>query len=122
MLEAVSTAKPREVTESETLQHNQRDGPEKEKITPFSNLRNSSKKGKQASQPEIERVARSMDQYIKSMERDLEIQVHKGTGNIMVKVISRENGKVIREFPPEELLNLAARMERMVGGLVNRNA
>ena len=76
----------------------------------------------QGNQPKIERVAQAMENYVDSLERDLKIQVHKGTGTIMVKVISKENGKVIREIPAEEILNLAEKMESMVGGLVDRNA
>ena len=40
----------------------------------------------------------------------------------MVKVISEEDGKVIREIPPKELLDLAAKMEEMTGALLNENA
>jgi flagellar protein FlaG len=54
------------------------------------------------------------------MRRDLKIQVHGPTGNIMVKVISEKDGRVIREIPPEEWLNLAAKMEDMAGVLLNK--
>lgn len=69
----------------------------------------------------IERIAQAMDNYVKSTERDLEIQVHQATGNIMVKVISKEDGRIVREIPPEEMLNLAAKMEQMVGFLFDEN-
>jgi flagellar protein FlaG len=58
---------------------------------------------------------------MKSIQRDLQIQVHADTGTIMVRVISKEDGRVIREIPTEELLNLAARMEEMVGMLFDEN-
>ncbi|HDR14137.1 MAG TPA: flagellar biosynthesis protein FlaG, partial [Desulfobacteraceae bacterium] len=38
-----------------------------------------------------------------------------------VRVLSRESGEVIREIPPEEMLNLAAKMEEMTGALFNKN-
>lgn len=69
----------------------------------------------------INRIAEAMDSYVQSIQRDLKIQVHSGTGNIMVKVISQDNGKVIREIPPKELLDLAARMEEMAGTLFDEN-
>jgi flagellar protein FlaG len=78
-------------------------------------------KSEQPARPKIERVAQAMENYIESVQRDLKIQVHKGTGDIMVSVISKEDGKIIREIPPEELLNLAARMEEMTGVLINEN-
>jgi flagellar protein FlaG len=73
-------------------------------------------------QEKIERIAEVMDNYVKSIQTDLKIQVHKGTGDIMVKVLSKEDGRVIREIPSEELLNLAAKMEQMTGTLLNENA
>ena len=69
----------------------------------------------------IENIAQALDQYVKSTQRDLKIQVHEATGNIMVKVISKEDGKVLREIPAEKMLNLAAKMEEMTGVLFNEN-
>lgn len=63
----------------------------------------------------IGRIAETMDSYVQSMQRDLKIQVDEKTGKIFVKVTSQETGKVIREIPPEELLDLAARIEEMTG-------
>ncbi|NLD35393.1 MAG: flagellar protein FlaG [Desulfatiglans sp.] len=63
----------------------------------------------------ISRIAETMDSYVQSIQRDLKIKVDENTGKIIVKVISRENGKVIREIPPDELLDLAARIEEMTG-------
>lgn len=69
----------------------------------------------------LERIAEAMDGYMRSMQRNLKIQVHQATGNLMVKVISKEDGRTIREIPPEELLNLAAKMEEMMGVLFDEN-
>lgn len=63
----------------------------------------------------IGRIAETMDSYVQSIQRDLKIQVDENTGKIIVKVISRESGKVIREIPSEQLLDLAARIEEMTG-------
>ena len=64
-------------------------------------------------------VAEAMNNYLKSTETNLQIQVFQKTGDIVVKVISTSDGKVIRQIPPEEMLNLAAKMEEMVGALFN---
>jgi flagellar protein FlaG len=45
------------------------------------------------------------------------MQVHDQTGNIIVRVTSQDGSKVIREIPPKELLDLAARMEELAGTL-----
>jgi len=69
----------------------------------------------------IDQVARVLLNYVRSMQRDLSVEVHRDTGKIMVQVISRADGKVIREIPPEELLDLAAKMEEVVGVIFNGN-
>jgi flagellar protein FlaG len=72
-------------------------------------------------QQKIERVTQSIDNYLKSAQSDLQIKVHNDTGTIVVKVVSKSDGKVIREIPPEEMLNLAAKMEALIGALFNKN-
>lgn len=69
------------------------------------------------SREKVERIAQVMDDYVKSSQRSLKIQVHSGTGQTIVRVISKEDGRTIREIPPEQVLNLAAKMEEMMGFL-----
>ena len=76
---------------------------------------------KNATEEKIQRVSELMNNYIQSMQRDIKIQVHGDTGDIVVKVISEESGKIIRQIPSEELLDLAARMEEMSGTLFDQN-
>lgn len=95
--------------------------PKKKPATPQQNHK-VKKKVEAESREKIKHIAEAMDSYVRSVQRDLKIQVHGATGNIMVKVISEDNGKVIREIPPKELLDLAAKMEEMTGTLFNENA
>jgi flagellar protein FlaG len=46
---------------------------------------------------------------------DLQFSVHEASGEIMVTVSDKSTGEVIREVPPSEVLNLAARLEQMIG-------
>ena len=70
----------------------------------------------------IDHIARALLNYVRSVQTDLSIEVHRGTGKIMVQVISKSDGKVIREIPAEELLDLAAKMEEVVGVIFNKSA
>ena len=51
---------------------------------------------------------------------NFQFSVHKATGQIIVKIIDQETGKVIREVPPEQVLDLAARIEKMIGIFFNK--
>lgn len=46
---------------------------------------------------------------------DLQFSVHEASGKIMVTVTDKDTGKVIREIPPSEILNLAAKFDEMIG-------
>jgi flagellar protein FlaG len=46
---------------------------------------------------------------------DLSFKVHSDSGKIMVTVKDETTGDVIREIPPAEILDLATRLEEMIG-------
>lgn len=51
--------------------------------------------------------------------RQLEFSVHEKTKEIMVKVIDSETKEVIREIPPEKILDMVANLLEMAGILVD---
>lgn len=50
---------------------------------------------------------------------NFEYSIHEGTREIMVKVIDRDTKEVIREIPPEKILDMVAKMWEMAGILVD---
>ncbi|MNI49837.1 flagellar protein FlaG [compost metagenome] len=57
---------------------------------------------------------------IQGPQKSLEISVHKETHAIMIKVLNKETGELIREVPPEKILDLAARMMEITGIIVDK--
>lgn len=51
--------------------------------------------------------------------RRLDFEIDEKTNRIMVKVIDTKTDKVIKEIPPEQIIQLAAKIQEMVGILVN---
>jgi len=45
--------------------------------------------------------------------------IHEATHRIMVKIINEDNGEVIREIPPEKILDLVAGLWELAGILVD---
>lgn len=45
----------------------------------------------------------------------VQFSVHGASGQVMVAVVDETTGEVIREIPQSEMLNLATRLEEMVG-------
>ncbi len=46
---------------------------------------------------------------------DLQFSIHEASGELMVTVIDASTGEVIREVPPSEILELASKIEEMIG-------
>ena len=73
----------------------------------------------QKAEPEVEVSRDVLDavQHDIRMMRDvgLHFSVHETTGRTVVRVVDKETEKLIREIPPEEFLNLAAKLEEMIG-------
>jgi uncharacterized FlaG/YvyC family protein len=52
-------------------------------------------------------------------KRRLDFKIDEETNRIMIKVIDTETNKVVKEIPPEQLIRLAAKIQEMVGLLVD---
>lgn len=69
-----------------------------------------------------EQLIRSIERAIKAMEganTQLEFSIHGKTKQIMVKVLNKDTGEIIREIPPEKTLDFVAKMWEMAGILVD---
>ncbi len=51
----------------------------------------------------------------------LRFSVHETTGRTVIRVVDRETEDLIREIPPEEFLNIAAKLDEMIGILFDKN-
>jgi flagellar protein FlaG len=51
--------------------------------------------------------------------RRLDFEVDEDTNRVIVKVIDTKTDKVIKEIPPEQLVQLAAKIQEMIGLLVD---
>ncbi|MHA7579385.1 flagellar biosynthesis protein FlaG [Chryseobacterium mucoviscidosis] len=57
---------------------------------------------------------------IQGPQKSFEISVHEETHAIMIKVLNKETGDLIREVPPEKILDLAARMMEITGIIIDK--
>jgi flagellar protein FlaG len=69
----------------------------------------------------LKELASDAQKNLKIMHNvDLQFSVHEASGQIMVVVRDESTGKVIREIPPKEVLNLAAKFEEMAGMILDK--
>lgn len=63
----------------------------------------------------IDRVNRA----ISGSNRKLEISVHEKTKELIIKVVDSDTNQVVREIPPEKILDMVAKMMEMAGIMVD---
>lgn len=68
---------------------------------------------------EVLEVARN---HFEISDVGLDFSVHGGTGRIQVSVTDKQTGELIREIPPEGVLNLMAKLDEMMGILFDQKA
>ncbi|WP_058485987.1 flagellar protein FlaG [Defluviitalea phaphyphila] len=56
---------------------------------------------------------------LSGVKAEFEFTIHEKTKEIMVKVINKETKEVIREIPPEKILDMVAKLWEMAGILVD---
>ena len=68
-----------------------------------------------------EALMKALNNDMKALRQvGLQFSVHKDTGKIVVRVVDKDTGKLIRQIPPQELLDLASKLEEMIGILFDK--
>jgi len=69
---------------------------------------------------DLEEIKKATNEVLAQLNIQLDFTLDKDLHKVVVKVINKETGKVIRQIPPEEMLKIAKRMEEMSGILLDR--
>ena len=65
-----------------------------------------------AAQPQqVEEAVKKFESFVKDIQRNLDFSVDDSSGQVVVKVVDGDSGKLIRQIPSEELLRLSERLE-----------
>ncbi len=70
----------------------------------------------------VEDMVDEVNKVLHYINERLQFSVHETTKRIMVKVVDRETDEVLREIPPEKLLDLVGKLQEIVGLLVDQKA
>lgn len=55
----------------------------------------------------IERAAQQINDFVRQIGTNLEFAVDESSGRVVITVREAETGNIVRQIPPEELLNIA---------------
>ncbi len=67
----------------------------------------------------LEKIAEEFNENFQMFNAKIQFSVDKTTGNTVVKIYDKDTEEVIREIPPKELVNLAAKLSDLIGRLVD---
>jgi flagellar protein FlaG len=67
---------------------------------------------------DISRAIHTINTFLQENQRGLRFQVDQATGRTVITVINPVSGEVVRQIPPQELLNIAHEL-RASGSLLN---
>ena len=62
-------------------------------------------------------AVKQIEQIVQAFDRSLKFRVHDETNSVMVQVYNTQTKEVIREFPPENILDMVALFEKQLAGL-----
>lgn len=68
---------------------------------------------------EVIKAIEHANRALEGIYTQFEFSIHEKTREIMVKVIDRDSGEVIREIPPEQILDMVAKMWELAGILID---
>ncbi|MCL5046377.1 MAG: flagellar protein FlaG [Actinobacteria bacterium] len=73
------------------------------------------KQSKAQDEAAVAQAAERLNKLAEAFSTQLRFSVHRATNEILVKVINSKTGEIIREIPPEKILDAVAQMQETLG-------
>lgn len=68
----------------------------------------------------LEEKVSQLNETVEIFDKRIHFRIHDDTNRIMVQVIEKATDEVISEIPPEKVLDMVARIEEMIGLIVDK--
>ncbi len=81
--------------------------------------REQARDAQQAIMEKAKRASEQLNDVMNTFDRGLRFRVHEDTERTYVEVINRRTEEVVRTFPPEELLDVMARLHDVLGMILD---
>lgn len=74
----------------------------------------------EASLAHLEQAAINLQELASKFNRKLHFSVDKRINRILVKILDKNTDKVVRELPPDEIVDMVARLKEFIGTMFDR--
>jgi flagellar protein FlaG len=71
---------------------------------------------------QAEALAAQMNEVLKRIEGNYSVSVDQATGMVVVRITDTETGEIVKQVPPQQILDINVSMEKIIGLLVNDQA
>jgi flagellar protein FlaG len=68
---------------------------------------------------QLEKVAQQLQDFVGDLNRNIEFSVDEDSGRDVIKVIDKDSGDLLKQYPSEEVLTLVSKLSDMVGGFID---
>ncbi len=68
---------------------------------------------------QLEKVAQQLQDFVGDLSRNIQFSVDEDSGRDVIKVIDKDSGDLLKQYPSEEVLSLVSKLSDMVGGFVD---
>ena len=105
---AVDDVKQTEVLNQQKLQQNQyKNNNQDENFQPLD-------------REQLEKMAQQLQDFMGEMNRSLQFKVDEDSGRDVIKVLDKNSGEVIKQYPSEEVLSLVSKLSESAGILIDQ--
>lgn len=74
----------------------------------------------QLSREDVNQLTEHLNKFMSMINANLQFELHEGTKRMMVRFVDQKDNRVIKEFPPHELLDTLASIRDYVGLLLDK--
>ena len=69
---------------------------------------------------QLEQMAQQLQDFMGEMNRSLQFKVDEDSGRDVIKVLDKDSGEVIKQYPSEEVLSLVSKLSESAGILIDQ--
>ena len=69
---------------------------------------------------QLEQMAQQLQDFMGEMNRSLQFKVDEDSGRDVIKVLDKNSGEVIKQYPSEEVLSLVSKLSESAGILIDQ--